>query len=215
MFDGLEYIVSGTGRCGTKYMSRVLTACGIICGHEKVFSFRGIIQYNKMMEIIKNKFNIKQYHEEYPEKLLADSSFLTVPFLDELSCKVIHLIRHPCDFVRSTICRPLDEEDTFLINHFFLPEIYNYENNIDRSFYYWFAWNKMVTKKDFLQKIEDPLDGLFSFLKKSPVVVKREKSLTTGDLITVDMIKNQDLKKNVIELAKLYDYKINSNRYFI
>lgn len=33
-----KYIITGTGRCGTGGMAALLTACGVECGHEQVFS---------------------------------------------------------------------------------------------------------------------------------------------------------------------------------
>ena len=37
----LKYLVTGTGRCGTVYMARILTSIGIPCGHETIFDYRG------------------------------------------------------------------------------------------------------------------------------------------------------------------------------
>ncbi len=38
----LDFIVVGTGRCGTGYVSHILRACGLPTGHESVFSAFGI-----------------------------------------------------------------------------------------------------------------------------------------------------------------------------
>ena len=81
----LEYIATGTGRCGTRYVSRVLSEVGIPCGHESIFQPKGIV---------KN------------DRLQADSSWLAAPYLNHdiaLNVPVIHVKRHPVDVVSSYV----------------------------------------------------------------------------------------------------------------
>ena len=33
----LKLIITGTGRCGTLYLSKLLSFCNIFCGHETIF----------------------------------------------------------------------------------------------------------------------------------------------------------------------------------
>ena len=37
----MKYIIAGTGRCGTGYMSKIFNEVGIKCGHENVFTVKG------------------------------------------------------------------------------------------------------------------------------------------------------------------------------
>jgi hypothetical protein len=70
----LKLLVSGTGRCGTRSLGRWLTEAGIPCGHEEVFTVRGIAG---------------------AKGLLAESSWLAAPHLSMASCPILHLVRHP------------------------------------------------------------------------------------------------------------------------
>jgi LPS sulfotransferase NodH len=40
----LKFLVTGSGRSGTNYMSRFLTSVGIMCGHESIFTHDGITE---------------------------------------------------------------------------------------------------------------------------------------------------------------------------
>lgn len=69
----LRGIITGTGRCGTKYVAKLLESHGYSCGHEKYFG----------NTIVKND-------NEY------DSSLNAAPFLKYYKhIPKIHLIRHP------------------------------------------------------------------------------------------------------------------------
>ena len=76
----IELLVTGTGRCGTGYVSKLLTASGIPCGHEEVYTPLGI--------------------QNRPE-LVADASWCAVPFLKDFQGRIVHLVRHPLAVIRS------------------------------------------------------------------------------------------------------------------
>lgn len=76
----IELLVTGTGRCGTGYVSKLLTASGIPCGHEEVYTPLGI--------------------QNRPD-LVAEASWCAVPFLKDFQGRIVHLVRHPMDVIRS------------------------------------------------------------------------------------------------------------------
>ena len=85
----MDIIVSGTGRCGTGFMSRWLTSAGIKCTHEGVFNLGG---WDSALEKIQHRLANTQWGWR------ADSSWLAAPFLhypelDDMT--VIHVVRHP------------------------------------------------------------------------------------------------------------------------
>jgi len=85
---GVKFLIVGTGRCGTGYISRVLTRVGVKCGHENVFSIHGI-----------------KPNKDY----IGDASWLAVPFLpnfDPESVFVVHQIRHPFKTIGSLVSIP-------------------------------------------------------------------------------------------------------------
>jgi hypothetical protein len=76
----IDLLITGTGRCGTQFMAEWLTRSGVPCGHEAVFSYRG--------------------YTSQPD-LVADSSWLAVPYLGLVTCRIVHIVRNPLDVVRS------------------------------------------------------------------------------------------------------------------
>ena len=77
----LEFVVTGTGRSGTGFISQVFTNAGMPCGHEKVFN----------------------PYETRAAGYMGDASWMAVPYLSELrsSTVVFHQMRHPLKVVRS------------------------------------------------------------------------------------------------------------------
>ena len=50
----LKFIVTGTGRCGTLYLSKLLSFCNTFCGHETIFD------YSSWNTILQRLFNDKK-----------------------------------------------------------------------------------------------------------------------------------------------------------
>lgn len=80
----LRFAVTGSGRCGTTYLSHLLTAAGHYCGHEQVYTRRHAIT------------------GEPPQwgDFRADSSLLAVAHLP-LDVPMVLMTRHPLSVVRS------------------------------------------------------------------------------------------------------------------
>jgi hypothetical protein len=78
-----RFVVTGSGRCGTKWMSKALTSAGVPCGHESVFGFNP--------EVV------------WPDDLVADSSWMAATRLDEVDVPVLLMVRHPLAVVRSFV----------------------------------------------------------------------------------------------------------------
>lgn len=80
----LDFVVVGTGRCGSGYASHILRACGLPTGHESIFSAFGV--------------------RPVPYRVVGDSSWLAVPYLEpSTELKLIHLVRDPIRVVRSLV----------------------------------------------------------------------------------------------------------------
>lgn len=79
-----RFVVTGCGRSGTHYLSRLLTTAGLPCGHERVF-------------------NAGQDAGRWPSGLRADSSWMAATMLDRVDVPVVLLVRHPLAVVRSWV----------------------------------------------------------------------------------------------------------------
>lgn len=76
-----RYVVASTGRSGSGWIAKVLTDCGLACGHERWW----------------NPFGVRDH------TLLGDSSWMAAFDLDDFDGLVVHQVRHPLDVVRSLV----------------------------------------------------------------------------------------------------------------
>ena len=100
----IQYIVVGTGRCGTLYTANLLTSLGIPCGHEAIFTPKGpdyeVLAGNK--EPISSDVS-KAENLSNDKMLMADASYMAAPFLGLFDAQVIHIVRNPKDVIRSFV----------------------------------------------------------------------------------------------------------------
>ena len=75
-----KFVVTGTGRSGSGWISLVLRNAGVLCGHEQVYNPFGVCW--------------KRWVKDEPE-WHADSSWLALPHLDKFDGPVFQLVRHP------------------------------------------------------------------------------------------------------------------------
>jgi hypothetical protein len=76
------FVVVGTGRCGTGYVAELLTQLSIRCGHERIYSWRGI---------------------RPDPRVEGDASWLAVPYLPRFGGVVLHVVRRPLDVIGSFV----------------------------------------------------------------------------------------------------------------
>lgn len=78
-----RFVVTGSGRCGTTWMSRALTRAGLPCGHEEAYN---------------------PWHTGvWPDHLAADSSWVAACKMDQVTEPMALLVRHPLAVVRSLV----------------------------------------------------------------------------------------------------------------
>jgi hypothetical protein len=183
----LEYLVVGTGRCGTAYMAQLLTSAGIPCGHESVFSANTLIEIkNKLKEPENFKLSECSLTQEKkwvnPKEIIADSSYLAAPYLRcgfLKNTKIIHVVRHPIDVIKSFVFSGLYFENfvpekSEIYQDFikkYAPKVYNNGfNSLTRAAIYYIFWNKMIEKNVrfrenyFLYNLESNPSKLMDFL---------------------------------------------------
>lgn len=116
-------VVTGTGRSGTGYMSRLL---GI--GHESTFTAEGI----------------DTRHVDWD-----DSSFAAVPFLPILRAHIIHVVRDPRTCIPS-LARgsvfDLDQPESTWRRFIwtFAPGVFTAPTPLARAETFWVYWNEMI-----------------------------------------------------------------------
>lgn len=122
----MRFVITGSGRCGTKYMSKLLSAAGVLCGHEQV--------YNTIKPPV------------WPNDLQADSSWMAVPHLP-LPYPVVLMVRHPLLVVKSWVeIGFFSEHDADNPTHNPLrewaPQVYDEDTPANRALSMWFHLNR-------------------------------------------------------------------------
>jgi hypothetical protein len=158
----MKFVVMGTGRCGTGYMSKILTDTSLRCGHEDIFTVQG---------------------PKYGADLDGDSSWLAVPYLDTLSdhIKVVHIVRNPLKVFRSwlfdqnnvislepsNINTPYND---YIRKHY--PEIDKQSSQVDKACIYYIECNSAINAfkycnedKYFFHRVEDDPRDVIDWLK--------------------------------------------------
>ena len=216
----LNYVVTGTGRCGTRYLARVLHRVGVCCDHEQVFSAGGI-------------------REDRHYLGGATSSWLAVPFLESSpgligpETTLIHLIRHPKDFIESVLrlrifspdCPPnyMPYRDFILRN---MPSI-QMGRDIDAAAHFWVGWNNRIEDQYsrfatvIPWRIEYPPEALLDALGLGGDIGDIDRTTNTREWwaegsiprqVTLDDIENDTIRAKVIEKAKGYGYNTDRGK---
>lgn len=123
-------IITGTGRCGTGYLSKVFQVVKVPALHERIFN---------------------PTNTEFPPWARADSSWLAAPFLGNYpDAYVVHLVRNPLDTVKSFVgIRFFDDSCTshgpyreFALEH--CPEAFKLDDPTERAMAFYVLWNRRI-----------------------------------------------------------------------
>ena len=195
----LQYVITGTGRCGTVYMARLLTSVGILCGHETIFDYCGLRGAKKRLDgeedlrlsvvasieydELKNEYHPVNWHPDV-NQIVADASYMAAPFLNDdvlAGTKVIHVVRNPIQVINSFCnslyyfrnCDGVWKENQIYENFIykFVPELKVDMPQYDRAALYYTKWNEMIekAKPDFFYRVEDDPGQLLAFLGASGI----------------------------------------------
>jgi hypothetical protein len=136
-----QFVITGSGRCGTTWISRALTRAGVATGHEAVFN---------------------PWSPEWPEYLQGDSSWVAACELDRvdaLGVPVALLVRHPLAVVRSLVEIGFFTWDLTNLYHEPLseafPEVYDWRTPQDRALEAWVQLNSAaLTRAEMVLRFE-------------------------------------------------------------
>jgi hypothetical protein len=139
-------LVTGTGRCGSKWMSRAITSAGTPCTHEVFWNY--------------------DRHGEGDWQ--AEVAWPAAPFTPIPHTYVVHLVRHPLDTIRSRASwGTFDGDRADRRRRAFLgrwamevvPAIAAGRTTVERAAIHWVEWNKLVKKADEVLRLEDVTAG--------------------------------------------------------
>lgn len=153
-----DFVVTGTGRCGTAHCWRVLTQMGVPAAHEKFFS------------LDRRSFDDsdRRAYDVFPTN---DVALMAAPFLQQLGKPALHIVRDPVETVNSFLHLQLPmagHEITDFINHWVTLEG---ESPEEQWADYWVKWNRMCADAATLTvQIETLSNGSVSDAFLAPIV---------------------------------------------
>ena len=163
----LKLIITGTGRCGTTYLAKLVTSMGLKCGHESIFDYseENVIK-ERLLNPDKRVLSLVSSRDSQwinPKEIDAESSYLAAPYLDwkELNnTKIIHVYRNPLNVIRSFLLdfkyfnkNHPDTKNIFNELGFeqkiwaVLPTLREIKTPIERACYFYYKWNEMIENK--------------------------------------------------------------------
>ena len=189
----LKYVVLGTGRSGTGYMSWLLNACGIKCGHESLFRREG-------------------YDVSRAKSYDADSSFWAVPYrawIPRSAC-VVHAVRDPLRVFRSWLVHQPGKGNSekikelgYLIEH---PL-----GSIEYLWDYWLTWHRISESiADVTVRVEDRLEICDKLGLARPAEDREQVNphvLSDAPLLTWDDLPDCDEREIVRTHSERYGYR--------
>jgi hypothetical protein len=133
-----RFVITGSGRCGTTWISRALTRAGVATGHEAVFN---------------------PWSPEWPEYLQGDSSWVAACKLERVTEPVALLVRHPLAVVKSLVEIGFFTWDLTNLYHEPLaeafPEVYDWRTPQDRALEAWVQLNSAaLTRAEMVLRLE-------------------------------------------------------------
>ena len=160
----MNYLITGTGRCGTGYMSKVFTVVGLNCTHEGLFQPRN-------EDITRQQVRLRINNPDWEWR--GESSWLATPFLhwEELrDWTIIHVIRDPKKVIdsklRLLLYKDPDHRKYFNWAMKYFPEIEVQDGIVDQAAMWYVTFIKAIRRhEDVLHKIEVPVEVLLDKLK--------------------------------------------------
>lgn len=142
-----EFVITGTGRCGTVFLANLIDKLGIPCRHEYFYEPEG---YSKRIGV------------------RGDVSWMAVPFLKDYKGPVVHLVRHPVKVINALVSAKAFDKDrldnryvAFMNEHFPLSG-----DQIKDAMRFYVEWNREIEKHAAIRvRLEDISDDLPKLLK--------------------------------------------------
>lgn len=236
----LEYLVTGTGRCGTVYMARLLTQLGIPCGHETFFDYHGLSmakgRLNGSTPFALSEVSTMQFSGQGAQllpvwlpdinKVVADSSYMAAPFIDDPlfdATTILHVVRNPVKVINS-FCHYLGYfsatrtvwED-FIYGNF--PELLDVPSQVERATLFYILWNEMIETKSanrsYFRFCIEATEPVFEFLGFEALAKRLPTDINTFEKAGIRKLSLYDIpageiRDRLIAVGERYGYSMKS-----
>jgi len=209
----LKWLITGTGRCGTVFISKTLKRLGVACGHEQIFGPFAPHESRRRLH--------REMAVTHDLGWQAESSWLAMPFLDwpELDrVTIVHLVRHPKKVmearIRTTLYTGFRSRFTDWAETYCVPEMANWSNSIDKTAVWYLRFNEKIEKyADISHRVEDPVTELLDAMgidwhgKNWDVGrrVNHQDGIRPADVRLADI--SEPLRTEMAAMSKRYGYK--------
>jgi len=205
-----KYLITGTGRCGSRFMAKVFASAGVPCGHEAIFSAGGLAEaYGRV------------------KGTPAESSWMAAPYLDNPlleNATIVHLVRHPKHVIQSWKIfadddKPANQEYADLAYRT-LPDLRKCDDQFDRAAMFYVRWNQMIERlvgdRLIRWRVEDDPQGLMDKLGidtegrrlYSNVREHTYAAPTAGALVKfeLDKVSSPEIRAELLGMCERYGY---------
>lgn len=193
----LLYIVAGTGRSGTVGVANTLTSVGVTCGHEAIFTNKGMPEAVRRLSgenrVRSSICGGGRWFDWAADGLVADASYMAAPHLADpafLSADIIHAVRDPIKVIFSFVVgwgyfsshEPvwmaptgvprMDRYHRYIYN--VVPSLAERMHPLTRASRYYVAWNLLIERnaagprRVLRHRVEDGPEELFEFFRLKP-----------------------------------------------
>ena len=148
----LELLVTGTGRCGTKFIAMMLNELGYPC-------------------IVEKRFNYGGYSGDHKFTIPREASWMAAPCIDQVpNATIVHLVRHPRNVISSMSNMGLFTSVNVIgycnYAHKYLPSLNDCRNPLDKAAHFYLEWNRMIEgHANIFHRVEDRPEVLLERLK--------------------------------------------------
>lgn len=236
----LRCLITGTGRCGTVFVARLLTHAGLPCGHETIFDWRGLDVAKKRLggcESINlshcstNKWDGDRWRPipawlEDVRTIQAESSYMAAPYLDDSALsgvEIVHVTRHPVRVVNS-FCnhleyfqsnQPNNSYEAFIYSH--VPELTHVMPQYDRACLYYIRWTQKINGRHF--RVEDDPTQILHFLGLNGSIIpdKTINSIKNQNRrsFNVSDVESKEIQQEFMEVGRRFGYHMILNHLMI
>jgi hypothetical protein len=233
----MRFVVTGTGRCGTRYTSSLFNAAGVPCGHEDVFNVRAgardiRVSFGLRADLLSPATRLREEWKRRFTALEGDASWMAVPRLRWFRGTKFLQLRHPMKVVQSWVAVGFFSFSPALhLQARWAREYMSFTgDDLTDAMRWWVLWNDLASRQaDFTYRLED-LDAevfatMLDMIGVDDAHSRAERALTTvpkyvnsaeqrGEervSLSWDEIPDSRAKAALAEAAVRYGYKLDAD----
>ena len=199
----MRLLITGTGRCGTRFLAKAITQAGVPCSHEVAFT---------------------PDRHGFRDGEVAEASWLAAPFVQPRDVYVVHVVRNPLSQIRSR-----RDKGTFAVRRSggefgpwgefalkWCPQMRDAGTNTVRSAQHWVWWNRLVEADERIRLEDLTVEDVNRWAQVVDSSALGLYSLPPRDNVSEDpgppfRLEHAARIPGLVELAERYGYDLTSS----